>query len=258
MLALTTATMLWCACSVAAELTAEQILEKSEAAYLALKSYEGTTTVNSVIDVGSLKVEQTATAKITFARPGKIRIEGKTTGQKSAALPGMAGNNYAIVSDGKRVWLNKEDFRKTGVEAAISSMTGVTSRAVTVVPSALLKLEWQYPFDAAIRSLGEFAGREKVGANECYKIVIKSLTVNFTYWIDTKTFLLRQLKEERDEKQSEAALKQVEKQVEGLSKSSGFRMPEVKIKSFVGLHTFAIDRINATVAEENFADPTKK
>ena len=88
------------------------------------------------------------------------------------------------------------------------------------------------------------------------KIVIKSLTVNFTYWIDTKTFLLRQLKEERDEKQCEATLKQVE----GLSKSVGFsrRMPEVKLKSSVSLHTFAIDRINATVAEENFADPTKK
>ena len=102
MLALTTVTMLWCACSVAAELTAEQILEKSEAAYLALKSYEGTTTVNSVIDAGSLKMEQTAAAKITFARPGKIRIEGTTTGTKSPALPRMAGNPYAIVSDGKR------------------------------------------------------------------------------------------------------------------------------------------------------------
>jgi hypothetical protein len=246
---------------VAPELTAEQILEKSAAAYLALKSYEGTTTVNNTIDTGGLMVEQTATAKITFARPGKIRIEGKTAGWKSPGLPEMPGQSYAIVSDGKGAWQSwalhdNGAFTKTNLESGIAGMTGVAQRAPTVVPAALLKLQWGYPFGPAITSADELAGREKVGDNECYKIVIKSPIENQTYWIDTKTFLFRQLKEERDAKQMEAALKQME----GLSKNRGakLRMPVVKVKSMVSLHTFAIDRINATVGEENFADPTKR
>jgi len=227
-------TILWCGCSVAVDMTAEEILDNSEAAYVALRSYEGTTTVNSTIDTGSQKCEQTATAKITFARPGKIRIEGKTA----------RSNPYAIVSDGKGTCLAFEGngaFRKTKVESAIARMTGVALKAPAIVPSALLKLEWKYPFDAGIKSTAEFVGREMVGDNECYKIVIKSPMQNSTYWIDTKTFLLRQLKEELS-KSARAALS----------------APEVGVGSMVSVHTFTIDRVNTTVAEENFAASTEK
>src|SRR5947209_7806854 len=61
----------------AAGMSGPQLLRMSAAAYAALHSYSGTTTVHSEVRLGQSKVAQSATAAVRFQRPAKIRIEGK-------------------------------------------------------------------------------------------------------------------------------------------------------------------------------------
>ena len=97
-----------------AEMSASDVIAKSEAAYAAVKTYVGTTTMRVKTDMGGKKLDQVSTAKVTFMRPGKIRVEGKTAG---FGLPGKDGPPFAIVSDGKTTWksfaiMDKARFRR--------------------------------------------------------------------------------------------------------------------------------------------------
>src|SRR5262245_20213154 len=80
---------------------ATDIFQKSEAAYAAVKTYVGTTTVRGKADFGVMNLEQTSSAKVSFIRPGKIRIEGRTSGRDPA---GRDGQPFTILSDGTTTW----------------------------------------------------------------------------------------------------------------------------------------------------------
>src|SRR5688500_15717437 len=84
-----------------AEMSATDVIAKSESAYAAVKTYVGTTTVRAKTDIGGRKMVQVASAKVTFMRPGRLRVEGMTS---SLEASGKGGKPFAIVSDGKTTW----------------------------------------------------------------------------------------------------------------------------------------------------------
>src|SRR5690349_1522350 len=86
--------LLWAGSAARADLNGAQVLSKCEQAYAALTSYTGTTTVSSKAQFGARSLDQTATARITFASPGKIYIAGKDTG----------GHAFTIISNGAATW----------------------------------------------------------------------------------------------------------------------------------------------------------
>ena len=84
-----------------AEMSGGDILKKSEAAYAAVKTFVGTTIVRGHSEIGGTKLEQISSAKVTFVRPGKVRIEGLTAGRATSF---KEGRPFTIVSDGKKTW----------------------------------------------------------------------------------------------------------------------------------------------------------
>jgi len=178
------------------ELTGYQILQKSAETYAALPSYSGNTAVISQanLDTGASYL-QTATATITFQRSGKVHIEGRATN----------GAPYYIDSDGKKATLrysvNKESEKTRdckNLEMAIAGATGIAASAPTVIPAALIQSNWGNPFHR--KQDATLLGKETINNAECYKIVssitIKDLSLKNTYWIDTQSLLLHQMREE--------------------------------------------------------------
>ena len=175
-------------------LTPTQIIAHSRKAYGALQSYQGTTSVSgqSVTAEGKTATYHTS-AKILFARPGKIRAEGKDSG----------GNPFAYVSDGvttaeqiasKGVWKKVEN-----AEMAIAGATGIAQNAATTVPALLLGTNWGDPF---VPEYGLEVREDDVDGHPCY-VVTNSLgtatdSLMGYFWIDEKTFLLRRYVQDSD------------------------------------------------------------
>jgi outer membrane lipoprotein-sorting protein len=213
------------------ELSANEVIAKSEAAYAAVKTYYGTTTVRRTTDFGDRKRDEVSTAKITFVRPGKVRIRGKTAD----------GHPFMIVSDGTKTWTswalrNKGEFEEVkSVRSA--GMGGVALGAAEGIPAALMKGDGaqffgDYPFFVPRRSPTKVAGLEKIDGNVCYELAAKNPKFgNVTLWIDAKSFLLRQMKSE--------------------STHVG------PIKSISSIFSFTIDKVDDPVDERLFADPTQ-
>lgn len=231
------------------EMEGDEILKKSQEAYAALNAYVGTTTVQSRAEIGGTKLDQTASAKITFVRPGKIHIEGKDA----------SGKAFKIVSDGKTTWLswalqNQGAFKEVeSVELAVGSMTGVAAGAPTHIPAILMKLGWGNFFPPAKGA--KLDGREKIAGKECFKVVSETPIHKHTFWVDTSSFMIRQFKEEQDEKQ----LAELAKKVAASVKKADLppNQANLVLKSREVIHSFAFDN-KPTVDEQLFQDPTKE
>src|SRR4051812_14473500 len=148
-----------------AEMSGSPLLQKSAAAYAALRSYAGTTRVRSEVQVGPTKVAQTATAAIRFQRPGRIRIEGKDA----------TGRPYHIISDG-RVTSSAPTSRTNPawqkmptVEMAIVGLTGIGVGAPATVPAALMNLRWGNPFTHRMGS--RRLPDERIDGQACYTVL---------------------------------------------------------------------------------------
>src|SRR5258708_25554694 len=76
------------------ELTGDQVLDRCQKAYAALKSYRGTSTVVTKGDINGMKITFNTSAKIKFVRPAKIRVDGTL----------MSMGTFEFVSDGKQTW----------------------------------------------------------------------------------------------------------------------------------------------------------
>lgn len=183
-----------------AEMTGEQVLRQSAAVYATLKQYAGTTTVTAHVRGSGQEITQAATAKITFARPDQVRIDGTM----------VSGDAFSITSDGKKTWVSNSLINHGAQEAVknlrwvLTSFTGAALGAPAPVAAALMNLDHPgSPFGEFWDS--QLQGREKIGDNECYKVVRSTREETVTYWIDVKTFLLRQLREEQTPEQLAAA-----------------------------------------------------
>ena len=189
--------------------TAKQLIAKSEAAYAAVKSYVGTTTVR-VSQLGSTKMDGVATADVTYVRPGKYRING--TSLKIGAKP---TNSYQIVSDGSKTWRSFPPMDKSGFaevkDLTFAAMMGVGMGAAEVIPAILMKADGIKavaidPFFLPSVSGSTLTGRETIGDSDCYKLECNAAVMgNITLWIDSKTFFLRQMSSETDTSKVRAA-----------------------------------------------------
>jgi outer membrane lipoprotein-sorting protein len=178
------------------ELTGNEILQKSSEIYAALPSYSGNTAVISQANFDSgISLLQTATATITFQRYGKVHIEGRATN----------GTPYFIDSDGKKITLrysvNKEPKKTQDCEnltMAIAGATGIAASAPTIIPAALIQSHWGNPFFK--KEEATLVGKETINNAECYKIITnvtaKNSSFKYTYWVDTHSLLLNQMREE--------------------------------------------------------------
>jgi hypothetical protein len=245
----------------------EDILRKSQAAYAALQSYEGTTTVIGRAIVSGATLEQKASARISFLRPERIRVDGRD----------VRGQPFSIVSDGKDVWLAvafQQDgrYRKAeSLESAIAAVTGIAAQAPTIIPAALIPLAWGFPW--TLTEEAKLLGREQVAGVSCYKIAVKAapaspLAGTRTFWVDNTSFLLRQLREQQDEQdlaRMRVEMRQmIEERVSEVPEAEKQQLERVRelfaaasITSRDTVHSFQIERINGVVDPKIFEDPTK-
>jgi hypothetical protein len=245
-----------------AELSAGDIIAKSEAAYAAMKTYVGTTTVRSQSDNGNRKLDGVSMAKITFLRPGKLHIEGKTA---SHAAAGLGGYPFAIVSDGQTTWKswpiqNNGAFQEVeNVTAALAGKAGVARGAADTIPAVLMKIDGTPaggydPLTVPRISPPYLAGRETIDGADCYKIIVNYAEFDETLWIDSKSFILRQMMREINKTRIDAAKKIADEHF----KKIGHTRLGPGIKSSTSVFSFVIDEVDGPVDETLFADPTKK
>jgi len=244
------------------ELSGSDILKKSEAAYAAVKTYVGTTIVQGKSEIGGTKVEQTSSAKVTFMRPGKVRIEGQTASQGTSF---KGGHPFTIVSDGKKTW-SAWPLQHNGAFVEVSSVSGagkgsVAQGAAELMASALMKSDGAWtggsdPFIVPRLEGSKVEGHEAIDAADCFKLISKHAELgDVTLWIDSKTFLLRQILIELDEQQLAAQAKKMEATFKRLGKEPPQR--PVPIKSMVRTFSFKDEKIDGSVNETNFVDPRK-
>jgi hypothetical protein len=247
-----------------ADMTALEVIKKSEAAYAALKTYVGTTTVRSETTVDTTPMQQISSAKVTYMRPGKVHIQGKT----ASAPMAKDGSPFTIISDGKTTWSswarqNNGAFKKVdGVAAA--GMAGVALGAAEAMPSALMKSDGVFTGGGDPLLIPRLAGaahqgHEKIEGSDCYKIVSKSPTLgDATMWIDSSTFLIRQMKRDYSERQ----LSDMRASAEASLKKAGRDLPLPAnvpvLKGMSQVFSFKNEAMNAKVDEKLFADPTNK
>lgn len=253
--------VMMCNVAYSADLSPSDVVKKSQDAYKALKTYVGSTTAKQTTDIGGKNHESTASAKVTFKQPGQIHIAGKD----------MQGGAFTIISDGKKTWhswVSKDKGAFTEIDnIAMSGMGGVAIGAADRIPSALLEGQ-QFtgggsPFIGHKVAGSKLAGHEKIDGHDCYKLVSKSETLgDRTLWIDSKSFLLRQMKSENNEKQLAAMKKSADEAMKRLGKESDkaalAALAMQNVKSMVQVHSFTIDKVDDAVDEKLFADPTKK
>jgi outer membrane lipoprotein-sorting protein len=192
-------------------LTGNQVLERSRSAYAGLSSYAGETVVLSEMAFGDTVMTGAATAEVRFMRPGRLRISGR----------GNNGSPYLVVSDGTRtrVALVYTDPKERagmlamggllGLQPAggdtlandtvsakmgIAMIMGIGNRAPYYLP-ALLGLTEGTPLAHVTPAV--LVGRETVSGVESYRVVIRGAEITRTFWVDTVTYLLRQMQDEQ-------------------------------------------------------------
>ncbi len=243
------------------KLSADEILQKSDAAYAAVKTYVGATTVSSSADFGGRKLDQVSIAKVTFARPGKLRIEGMTA---TNTATGIGGHPFAVISDGRTTWralaiTNNGAFAPVD-NLAMAGLGGVAHGAAEGIPAALMKSDGAWtgghdPFVVARLSPPELAGQEKIDGADCYKLVTKAGTHgDVTWWIDSKTFFLRQMTRHYNETQMAQQAKAAEEALKKIGQPPAANMSQIKSKS--DTFTFTIDQLNGPVDAKLFDKPT--
>ena len=178
-------------------LTAQQIATRSQDAYAALSSYQGTTTVvtmNSAIN--GAPGEYHTSANVLFARPGRIRAVGTD----------MGGFPFTYVSNGTATVEQVNATGKTwktvaSAEMALGSVTGIALSAATTVPALLLGTRWGTPLTLGTTPEAEVR-EDGVDGHSCYVLTSHRMTGKNTMtesvWIDEKTFLLRRLVSDSD------------------------------------------------------------
>ncbi len=170
-------------------LTAVQIAARSRAAYAALSSYEVTANVaeQGLFAAPAMTQNYQTSATIQFARPGKIRTEGKA----------MDGSPFAYVSDGARTvsQTNNTPWKsETDVGMAIGGVQGIAATAGSTVPAVLTGNGFGYPL-ALIAAAKPVVREDKIDGVPCYVLTahLDTPAVQETEadWVDEKTFLLR-------------------------------------------------------------------
>ena len=253
----------WSHPAAGAELSGSDIIKKCEAAYAAVKTYVGTTIVRGKSEIGGTKLEQTSSAKVTFMRPGKIRIEGRTAGREASFKD---GHPFTIVSDGKKTW-KSWPLQNNGAfvevrDVSSAGMAGVAQGAAELIAAALMKSDGAWtggsdPFIVSRSAGAKLEGHEEIDGADCFKLVSQHSELgDVTLWVDSKTFLLRQITRELNEQQLAEQAKRADAALKRLGKETPER--RMPIKSMATTFSFKDEKINGSVEEKLFLDPAKK
>jgi len=247
-----------------AEPSASELIAKSEAAYAAVKTYVGSTKVHVKTGVENTTVEDFATAKVSFIRPGKIRIEGRTASHDAS---GNGGNPFTIIGDGHRTWKSwakQNDGAFAEVKSVpMAGLGGVTRGAAELIPAALMRSDGVWvggddPFIVPRLSEVQLGGHEQIDGADCYKVLANHPRLgNIALWIDSKSFLLRQMTREYSETQLAEFKKNGDEALKKIGKQRPEKVPaEPASKSKFDVYSFIIDQVDGPVDAKLFAAPS--
>ena len=131
----------------------------------------------------------------------------------------------------------------------LATMTGVAMGAANDISSVLMRLNWGYPTNRMEESRLE--GHETIGDADCFKIVNMTKVATQTYWVDSKTFLLRQHQTEMSEEHLSDSIKKAKENVKELP-------ADMKIQSMSQLYVFTKESINKPLDAVLFQTPTQQ
>lgn len=189
------------------ESTGPEVLGRCEEAYRSLDSYQGVTRIFQKSNRPGGRVYKASThARIWYARPGNIRIEGTLPRDYASFHRGT----FAIVSDGAntfRRWTVKCNLWKAAdsAESAIAAFTGVSSGACSTIPALLLATQWGRPWRPSSQIQLEVT-TERIRGVQAYRVEFTGRFARTTVWIDCRTLLLLRLQEIRDNAEIERAM----------------------------------------------------
>ncbi len=151
--------------------TGPQVLQRVQKAYDSLRQLE--------VDVTGEISGTRGTSKISFQRPGKMRVSGTS----------MFGSDYDLLVNGKATWLKAQGAweKVESPEMGIASITGISANAGTLIPSLLFHTKW-----GGISHLSGVPGKvskEKQKGQNVLRVDAKG-QMPMTLWVDAKTYLL--------------------------------------------------------------------
>jgi RNA polymerase sigma factor (sigma-70 family) len=180
-------------------LTAQEIANKSAAAYAALTSYSDEGKTVSSIGTTTVAPHQFT---IKLARPDLYRVEwGQKIGfydQKGTAWCAGAGDFMAMGNSTNHC---------SDKESALSGATGISGGAAASIPGTFFKMNWGNQFGAAMKSATRIAD-EKIGDTDCYVLTDAKGGRTKTLWIGKQDFLIRQVENDTSAAQMKALLDQ--------------------------------------------------
>lgn len=227
---------------MADELSGTQILERAEAAYAALSSYSGTSAAIEVLAGHTMSV-RTASARIQFLRSCGLNIEGDDP----------FGGPFKIISSPQRMWFSDQRTEdgawKSWPTSRISTMGGIGLGTAATIPRALDGSLWNHPTRRSERA--ELRGRESIPGTECFVVVCERETIRETFWVESASFLLRQMREEQEEHHWAAFAADFAKSHANKATVAGM----MSMKSSMSLHVFAITSTNEPLDEALFQKP---
>ena len=148
--------------------TAAEIFARTRKAYDAVRTFEQ--------DAASTMNGSKATARISFSRPDRLRVSGKT----------LFDSPYDLVSDGKVTQVfNAGAWQTVGtVDLGIAMITGISGQAGTLVPSSLLRTSWSNLAAADLTKAS--VAREMLNGRPVLRVQ-NPVPQPTTTWIDAKT-----------------------------------------------------------------------
>ncbi len=236
-----------------AKTESQLLFDKCQTAYGELKSYRGVTKAMSLSLVNGSPNIYEGSARISFQKPGLLRIDGKLAG----------GGDFSILGNADGSWyrwpLNKNgDWKKVEeLDLAIASMTGVAATAPTTIPSLLIQSRNAPYFGFSEEA--KMDGEEKVAGQMCHKLTARSKGETTSWWIDKGSLLLRRIVSYTSEEQSAAQIAEVEKAMKKFPRPEGLdALPKSDMRFVSRIQDFEIEAINEPVDEKLFETPPMK
>ena len=118
----------------------------------------------------------TATAHISFSRPGKLRANGKSLFNSKYDLI-VNGPSLSVFNTG--AWQPSKD-----AEMGLATVTGLAGTAPMTVSSLLLHTKW-----GSLEGPQFTVAEERLSGRDCYRLDRKG-QMTLTAWIDKKTHFL--------------------------------------------------------------------
>ena len=175
---------------VAQEPSADAILEKTKETYSALETYQAEGSIQSDINTGVSRVQQSSTFSILLKKPNLYLISWNQT-------VGPMAQSGAVWSDGNQSYLYMGAMnaysKMASDEIALGGATGISGGAAYSIPSLFLSVFKGQPSPLARLKNPQIEKSESIAGEECFVISApSSVSKKETYWISKESHLIRQ------------------------------------------------------------------